>query len=821
MSMPRRADSRAAFARRAAALAFLLSGVAAPCGAQTGPGGPLAVVVQPPASASPATPGASGAYERLIVRVVLNGVARGDLPALRDRDGRILVPASAVSTWKLGAEPTRAVDVDGERYVDPASLPGLQAAFDAASVTLELRVAGALLPGTTIDLAPQRRPGVIYPADTAVFLNYGFNASGDDTFADRRYQFTTELGARYGNWLFYNTTNNAWGASGPGEGFVRLLTNAQYDDRENLRRLTLGDFFTPAFDVSSSVPMGGVSLSKLYAMDPYFVQYPTAAFRTEVALPSTVVVRVDGNVLAERQVQPGPLDIANITGVAGAQNVSVVLRDAFGREREIQQPFFFAINAGLAEGLHEYSYNVGFVRRQYGVVSDDYGDLAASAFHRYAFTNAFTAGLRGQATRDLYNVGPFATWQSPELGILAAGVSLGGRGSDAGGAVSGAYSYTGRNVSFGIGARYFSRDFAQLADLVSDYRPRNDRYASASAYDATLGTVSATYTSTDRYDGPASRVWTAAYTRSLLSGKALLSLNYARTVEPASTSTWLLSLRYYFDTQTSIAAGIGRVGHATTPTLSLDRATPQGEGFGYSLTAGHRSGSDDGDGTFGQAFAQVNAQYLTVGGYYARASRANVAPGFSQVFVAGSLGGVDGTVFAARPVQDSFAVVRIPDMPNVPVHANGWLAGTTDSRGVVVATNLVSYYDNSLSFGSADLGLDYAFESSERVISPPARSGTLVAFAIRRNRAIVGTLVGRRDGRDAPLEFREIRLVRDGSTLKGFTARRGEFYLEGVEPGVYELRADGDPACSGRVVVPELTAAVTSVGDVVCHPPSR
>ena len=113
---------------------------------------------------------------------------------------------------------------------------------------------------------------------------------------------------------------------------------------------------------------------------------------------------------------------------------------------------------------------------------------------------------------------------------------------------------------------------------------------------------------------------------------------------------------------------------------------------------------------------------------------------------------------------------------------------------------------------------DYVFERTDAVISPPARSGSLVEFSIRRNRAIVGRLVSSYAGNETPMEFREIRLVRAGTTIGGFTARRGEFYFETVEPGEYELRADNGTGCSARVVVPKLDAAVTDVGTVVCTP---
>ena len=755
----------------------------------------------------------------LIARVLVNTVNKGDIAILRDAQGRIFVPLTEYAKWGLSSGGGPSVSVGGESYVDLSAITGLDANFDARTVTLEIRVAASALPASRINLGPERRTDVIFPAENSFFFNYGLNAAGDDTFSSRQYQFATEFAARSGNWLLYNTTSQQWG-SGAQNGFTRLLTNLQFDDRPNLRRWTLGDFFTPGFDLNGSVPIGGASLTKLYVMDPYFVQYPTAAFTTEVAFPSTVQVRIDGNLIAQRQVQPGPVDITNITnGLTGGQNVSVVVRDPFGREQTLQQPFFFATTAGLAEGLHEYSYNLGFVRRQYGIEGGDYGPVAASAFHRYAFTNQLTLGLRGQATQDLYNFGPFGTYQSP-LGIVGVGAAIGGRDNASGFAGSVAYSYTGPNFSVNLGSLYRARQYAQLTDLISPFRVHRSNYASGSLYFPDLGTLTATYNDLTTYDGPNAKVLNLTYTRSMLAGKGLLSLNYVRTVEPQSTYGWLLSFRYFFDATSSVVAGVGHTNNGGTQTLSLQKSVPQGEGVGYELTAG-RFDSDAPDAMFGRAFVQANAEHVALGIEYSRASRAEGGPGVARAFVAGSFGEVGGRIFAARPIQDSFALVRIPDLKDVPVYANGWLAGKTDESGEVIATNIAAYYDNFISFGSKELPLDTIFPSSEIVISPPTRSGTLVSFAVRKNRAIVGVLVEARDGKPSPLEFREFRLIRDDTVLRSFTARRGEFYVEGVEPGEYLLQQDAGIACSVRIRVPNLTEAITDIGTAVCQSAPR
>jgi len=102
------------------------------------------------------------------------------------------------------------------------------------------------------------------------------------------------------------------------------------------------------------------------------------------------------------------------------------------------------------------------------------------------------------------------------------------------------------------------------------------------------------------------------------------------------------------------------------------------------------------------------------------------------------------------------------------------------------------------------------------VISPPARSGTRVEFAMRRQHALTGVLVEYRDGAATPLEFREIELARDGRASAG--SRPGaRVYFDDVEPGRYRLRLHDGTPCDAVVVVPDGAGPMTDVGRVVCE----
>jgi outer membrane usher protein len=758
---------------------------------------------------------AGAPLEPIIARIVVNGVQKGDTTVYRSAQGAWLARPADVGNWGLKAPDSARIDVRGEAFVPLDRLPELRVAFDESTVTLALNAAPRVLPETSIDLAWRRKPGTLYPADSSLLFNYNLTAFGDAGFGSRSYQGSTELAARSGNWLLYNTTSYQDGA-GFDHRTTRLLTNAQYDDRANLRRFTAGDFFTPGFDVTGSVGMGGLSFSKLYRMDPYFVQYPTAGFTAQVALPSTVDVLVDGNLVSRQQVQPGPIDIRNVTAAAGQRNVTVIIRDPYGREQVLGQPFYFT-QFGLAKGLQEYSYNIGALRQRYGVASNDYGHVAASGFHRYAFTDALTLGLRGEGDSELYNFGPFATLTLPRAGIFGLGVSASERGGAHGHATGATYSYAAGPFSVGYAGRFFSRDFAQLADEINPVLSlKSDEFANASVFLPQLGTFSLGYTATRSYTLPDMRSWNFGYTRSLLDARATLTFNYTRADQPAAGNSWLVSFTYYFDRVTS---AVGRAGGAqgyNFQSAALQKAVPLGEGYGY-LVEGGREERDGQSAAVGRGMFQLNAAHAIAGVDTLGSSDRSVEPGASRAFVAGGIGYAGGTLFASRPILDSFAVVRVGDVPGVPVYANGWLQGKSDAYGEVVATNLNAFYDNDISFRARDLPLNYRYPRSQLTVSPPNRSGSVVNFQLKAVQAVYGSLVAERDGKQVTLDLRELAVSGDGRSFSSFTAQRGEFYFEDLAPGDYTLRVQGTPSCTATIRVRHTADPFLDLGAVPCR----
>jgi outer membrane usher protein len=145
--------------------------------------------------------------------------------------------------------------------------------------------------------------------------------------------------------------------------------------------------------------------------------------------------------------------------------------------------------------------------------------------------------------------------------------------------------------------------------------------------------------------------------------------------------------------------------------------------------------------------------------------------------------------------------------------------GTTNKRGEVVVSPMLSFYDNYLNFDQRAVPLDYVFTRSRLVVSPAFRSGSFLAFDVKENRAAFGRLEQEIQQQRVPIEFRELIVMRADVEIRAFTGRGGEFYIEALDPGEYELRVEADPACVATIRVTDV--ALMDFGAVLCAPAGR
>jgi hypothetical protein len=190
-----------------------------------------------------------------------------------------------------------------------------------------------------------------------------------------------------------------------------------HDRRDTLVRTIVGDFGFATGSLGTAFIMGGLSYSKLYDIDPYFIRYPQQHLMGQLRTASDVDLYIDGQRVRTLHLPAGDFDLRNITQVTGYRNVDLVIRDAFGREQRVDTSYYSS-ERSLKAGLHEYSYNLGAVRENFGLESNDYGPMAFAGFHRYGVTDALTLGVRAEGKSGLFNAGPTATIVLGSAGLL-------------------------------------------------------------------------------------------------------------------------------------------------------------------------------------------------------------------------------------------------------------------------------------------------------------------------------------------------------------------------------------------------------------------
>jgi len=750
------------------------------------------------------------------VKLLLNGQDKGEYLVRRQDDGDFLLREQDLKSVGLLLPDGAATVLEREEYRPLRALPGMGYSFNEKTLTLELAAASTLLPKQQFDFQRRWSPGVYFPKDTGGFFNYGVTYTAGNSFSFESLEVASELGVRWSDYLFFSSSSYTHQPSE--DRFVRQMTNVTYDARPSMQRVILGDFQVPSSGtIGTGVLLGGISFSKVYRIDPYFLYYPTARFSGEVSSPSSAEIYLDGTRIRTEKLLPGEYDFRNIWYFGGKRDVTVVLRDPFGREERISQPYYFT-DTLLREGLHEYSYNLGFRREDFGVESNRYGPPAFSAFHNYGASDSLTVGFRGEGDKEFANLGPQASYRSDRAGQFS--VSLAGsvdKGNGAGGVAAFSHQYQDRRLGTRLLLIGQSRDFATFGGGNPADRVRYLAGAGASYGTGSAGFLSLDYAVRGKQKGPDLRVASARYTKNFL-GSLNLQLSFTNTRERESANTFFAGLTYYPWTDTSLSASYRGTEDTNTYTVQAQKNQPVGEGWGYRLTAA-KTDAQPASVTSVNPFVQYNAKRGIVSAEYSGdfPDSGNSRESY-RLSAAGGVAYVGGVFGLSRPVTDSFGLVTVDNLAGVRVYQNNQEIGRTDARGRVLVPDMGSYVENQISIADKDVPMDYSLAEINRLVSPPLRSGSVIRFDARKYQAITGKLFARVDGESRPVEYHEILMEAEGKELSFPTGKGGEFYLENLPPGTYPASFEyKGRECVVVLKVPESGETIIDLGGIACE----
>lgn len=745
------------------------------------------------------------------LRILLNEEDKGELIVHITDDGDYLLRTEDLRKMGFVEVKGERATIEGEEFISLRSMEGVKARLDEKTLTLEIVAEPHLLQKKVVMMRYPRPVSVYYPKDTSAFLNYNLTYFAGDSFKYDRTVLTNQLGFRVWDLLFLSDSSYSQ-RKGEGGRFVRLMSNLTYDRREDLLRGVLGDFFASSGDLGSTLNMGGISLSKNYRMDPYFVKFPEISFSGLISLPSEIEIYRDGFLIRRERVSPGGIELKDIPTYVGSGLIEIVLKDPFGREQRIRLPYYFS-DQHLKKGLHEFSYNIGFEREDFGVVSNRYKRLSFLGFHRYGLTDTLTVGMRGEAMKEVVNVGFSTTYLLPKrFGVIDASLAWSGsRGREDGLGGSIGYLYQDRRLSLHLLLRAFTREYSNISLEKTTERTKYEVSAGGGYTSEWLGSFSIHVARTKKYQGTDSKSLFASYSRKI-TDRSNIFANFKRDFE-GNLNEFMIGLNYYFDYGIMASASHQRTDGASSERIQVIKNLPMGEGVGGRASYERVHKREEDYNNVNLQF-QYNAKYGQYGGEFISTNRVE-----SYSFTAaGALTFVKDTFNITRPIQDSFALVKVGDLKGVGVNLSNQEIGRTGRSGKVLIPNLNSYYDNQISINDKDVPMEFTLSEVTKYVSPPFRSGSYIEFGVTKIQGFVGLLKVKVGDEVRPVEYIEFKLMVDGKEILIPTGKGGEFYLENLKPGRYRGEFNYlDKPIIFDIMIPKSDEVVVELGEILCE----
>jgi outer membrane usher protein len=738
--------------------------------------------------------------ERAILDLTVNGSPRGEVFVFVGK-GDVIVPLARLRAAGLARLQAPTVQLAGVAHVSlKAASPPLSFTYDEAALTVDIVAPSSALVRSTLDFSSTAPPDLVYDYTPSIFINYA-----PRLVDGRDFQAFAEAGLSLGA-----TVVDTSATYRPRDGATRLISKAVFDDRSNLRTATLGDTYVSAGPLGGALLLGGVSLSRNYALDPYLVKIPRLAFAASALAPSTLDVYVNDVLVRRVPVDAGEFQLTNISPITGAGTTRYVLRDAFGREQRLESTYYASAGV-LARGLSEYTYGVGLARRAFGIESFSYGEPAMVARHRFGITDNLTSGFHAELDRSRTNAGSELTIGAAlgEIELHLAASSTIERSPRRGTAGILAYAYRRANVALRTTLRGASHDYSSLS-----LDPAHDRslVEHVTSVGHTLGSRSNLAADVAfawlRDAGPGARLSLTLSTR--LSRGLGLQIRTSRS--RAGLAAWqhdvfsVLTVSLPLHHSAELTEHIGSSGSSVTARLSRPLREPTDVGYQVSGAVGSEpraAATVQGQASFGR----LDATYTTQAGQQ-----------HTLVEASGSLVLVGKSVYFTQPLNQSFAVLHVPGAPGVRGYFNNREMGKTDGNGRLFIPNLFPYQSNRLSIAAEDLPVDYELEADEVTLAPPTRGGAVVTFPTRRIRFARGW-IERRVGRHfAMVKDGTLSVVTSNGTFVSLIGHGGEFEFDGLPEGEWEgsVRSTGG-SCRVTVVVGPSDEPVQSLGAVICN----
>jgi len=753
----------------------------------------------PARATAPLSAPAPDGEEELFLEVTLNGQETGMILRFTRQSGTVLGSSGLHTTVQnlrdLDLDP-RLFGVAGKEDFNLDDVKGLRYTYDAATQVIALRIEDALRKPVALSARSLREPGEARVTPGAVFSYDAYARQGDERFLS----VSNEVRYFNNNGVFSST--GIFNTSAQLTQFVRLDSAWVHSDPHTLETWQVGDLISSSLTWTRSLRMGGVQWRKSFDLRPDLLTFPVASLAGTSVVPSAVSLYVNGVRQVETAVPSGPFVINQVSGISGAGQATLVTRDTAGRAVTTVVPLYVDTRL-LAEGLTDYSVELGVLRREYTSKSFSYDrSPALSGSMRRGVTDRVTLEAHGEVGGGVVNGGVGGMWRMGQIGVLTGSVAASaGRGNGAQASLG--YQYLSPGFSVDMESLRATRQYSDLATADSGGGVRASNRINLNLGLARGQTLSVSMISQHAPIVPPARVMALSYAATL-TANLYLSVSAYRDFRDDRARGLFFSLNGSFGDRISANASTGRQNDVTSKNFSVARTVDYGGGFGWGVQSLENNGATlrQAQGTYLGNYGQVGAFLQESGGKRETALSAS-----------GSLVLMDGSVHAARQVGAGFALVST-GVGGLPVLQENRPIGTTSSSGYLLVPNLAPYLSNQISIDTSSLPLDARIARTTQSVVPARRSGLVAAFPVETY-AAVSVILHNANGLPLAPGIEVLHVESGTTTLVGFD---GLAFIDNLAPVNHvQATVDGRRCIAEFNYLQEKGNAMPTIGPVVCR----
>ncbi len=357
------------------------------------------------------------------------------------------------------------------------------------------------------------------------------------------------------------------------------------------------------------------------------------------------------------------------------------------------------------------------------------------------------------------------------LGIVTATVAGGGDGNGQGVLTGVGFERREKAVSAVVNVSYATDGFRQVGDeTIPGLRFRTKTVGQLGFDVGRAGTLAAAAV-LETYRGTP-QLATLSLTDSVPIGmQGALSLTLSRTSGTTTANSAYLTYTMALGGRRAATATAVRGSGVGAPANELYATylenPPVGPGTGWRL----------GGATTGDYDADLKAQFEPADAEVETARNQGISG--TSLYVRGAATLLDGMLGATRSLTNSFAVVDVGGIPDVPVYLDNQLVAHTDSNGHALLPNLRPFEANRVSVDPVELPLATEIDARIVALAPGYRTGVVARFPVSRIHGGTFRLVTD-DGKPVPAGASvayggaEFPVAMDGTTYITTYAREGE-----------------------------------------------